>query len=240
MKKYIASLAIALIGTQAFATPVNLVVNGGFEQTTNGAGKFSTNAGNTTAVGWTSTGYNFIYAANSADTVGAGVGSGNVKLWGPGDGSANGLTNSPTGGNFFAADGAYEIGPLQQMINGLVAGQSYNLSFDWAGAQQYAFTGVTTEAWQVSLGNATQTTQILTDPSHGFTGWYSTTFTFVATGSNELLSFLALGTPAGEPPFSLLDNVSLTAAVPEPGTLWAMLIGGLALLFIAKRRRKLG
>nr|WP_229262497.1 PEPxxWA-CTERM sorting domain-containing protein [Duganella radicis] len=51
------------------------------------------------------------------------------------------------------------------------------------------------------------------------------------------MSFLAVGTPAGVPPFSLLDGVSLTAAVPEPET-WAMLGLGLGLIGFTARRRK--
>lgn len=50
------------------------------------------------------------------------------------------------------------------------------------------------------------------------------------------LSFLAVGTPAGVPPFSLLDGVSMVA-VPEPQT-WGMLGLGLGLVGFAARRRK--
>jgi len=52
-----------------------------------------------------------------------------------------------------------------------------------------------------------------------------------------VLSFLAVGTPAGVPPFSLLDGVSMTSAVPEPQT-WGMLGLGLGLVGFAARRRK--
>ena len=236
MKKLLTTLAIALVGlsgTSAQAT--NLVTNGNFEQTTNGNGQLGFN---TTVTGWTSNGYNFVYAPGTADTSGAVGVDGNVKLWGPGNGSANGLTTSPDGGNFLAADGAYEVGAIKQTINGLVAGQQYNVSFDWAGAQQSGFTGVTTEQWAVSLGNETLSTQILTDANHGFTGWLSDTLTFTATGSSEVLSFLANGTPNGEPPFSLLDGVSMTATVPEPGTIWEMMIGAVGLIAFALLRRR--
>ncbi|UAJ11857.1 PEPxxWA-CTERM sorting domain-containing protein [Polymorphobacter megasporae] len=62
-------------------------------------------------------------------------------------------------------------------------------------------------------------------------------FTFTATGTTEVLSFLALGTPEGKPPFSLLDGVSGT--VPEPAT-WAMMIGGLGLVGGAMRAGRRG
>ncbi|NUU01779.1 DUF642 domain-containing protein [Herbaspirillum robiniae] len=243
MKKLLGILAAALIGlpgAAAFATPTNLVTNGGFESLTNGAGKFNTTTGSlkgtTVATGWTSTGYNFLYTPGTADTTGAGAS--HLKLWGPNDGSNNGFTLSPTGGNFLASNGVYQAGPIQQIINGLVIGQSYLLSFDWAGIQQYNFNGATTEGWQVSLGAQTFTTAMISNVSHGFTGWRTQTFTFTATAATEVLSFLAKGTPpSGAPPMSLLDNVSLVA-VPEPGTLWVMAIGALALAAMTSRRRR--
>ncbi len=66
------------------------------------------------------------------------------------------------------------------------------------------------------------------------------TFNFTADNTSDVLSFLAVGTPNGEPPFSLLDGVSVQAA-PEPGTLLLML-GGLGLVGLgvvrSKRRSK--
>lgn len=227
--------ALALTSAAAFATTTNLVTNGGFETVTNGAGKFSTNNGTTVATGWTSTGYAFIFTPGSADTTGAGPS--HLKLWGPNDGSNNGLTTSPTGGNFLASDGVYQIGAIQQIINNLVIGQSYQLSFDWAGAQQYGYTGPTTEGWKVSLGSQTFNTPTISNVSHGFTGWRNQTFTFTATAASEVLSFLATGSPNGLPPFSLLDSVSLVA-VPEPGSIPMMAIGALALAGVVARRRR--
>src|SRR5271165_7137139 len=202
----------------------NLVVNGDFELTSNGPNfQFDRN---TTATGWTSTNagnnaYNFIFSPGAADTTGATGYYGNLKLWGPGTGSNNGLpATSPTGGNFVAADGAFDNGAISQTINGLTIGNSYTVDFWWAGAQQSGFTGATTEQWQVSLGNQTQSTPVLSNASHGFTGWKSQSFTYTATSSSEVLSFFAVGTPNGVPPFVLLDGVSLDAsAIPEPGTL---------------------
>ena len=98
---------------------------------------------------------------------------GNVKLWGPGDGSANGLpASSPDGGNYIAADGAYEVDAITQTITGLSPGSVAVVSFAWAGAQQSGYSGITTEQWIVGFGNdATQATVPVTDASHGFTGW---------------------------------------------------------------------
>ena len=60
---------------------------------------------------------------------------------------------------------------------------------------------------------------------------------FTATASSELLTFLAVGTPSGVPPFSLLDGVSMTSAAPEPA--YMGLIGiGLVLLGAVRRLQK--
>jgi hypothetical protein len=223
------SAVAALTSMTAQATTTNLVTNGGFETLTNGLGQIGYN---TVATGWTTTGYNFVFGGNTADTTGA-VGSyGVTKLWGN-----NGLTYSPLGGNFLAADGAYQVQAISQSITGLIVGQQYDLSFYWAGAQQSGYSGVTTENWKVSLGDQSYTTATVTDASHGFTGWVQETYSFTATATTEALSFLAAGTPNGEPPFSLLDGVSLTAHaanVPEPSS-WALIVTGLAMLCAAVR-----
>jgi hypothetical protein len=217
-------LALAFLTFGIAAQASNLVVNGGFESTTSGPGQLGFN---TNATGWTTTGYNFLFASGTADTTGSNGVYGNLQLWGPNNGSANGLpASSPDGGNFVAADGAFQVAPIQQTINGLTPGDQYTVSFWWAGAQQSGFTGATTEQWMVSLGAQTQSTAILSNLSHGFTGWQQQSFTYTATSASEVLSFLAVGTPAGVPPFSLLDGVTLNASTPEPGTL-ALLGSGL-------------
>jgi hypothetical protein len=82
-------------------------------------------------------------------------GGGTFSLWGPDStigASNNGLTTSPTGGNFVAADGSYIARPITQTLSGLQVGQLYKLTFYWAAAQQAGFDGVTNEGWQVCLG----------------------------------------------------------------------------------------
>jgi hypothetical protein len=238
-------LVLAFAGTGAQAT--NLITNGSFEQLTGGIGQIGYN-GSSLLTGWTNgtdgsgnLGYNFVYSSGSADTTGANGASGNVKLWGPGDGSNNGLpASSPDGGNYIAADGAYQVAPISQTLTGLTVNAQYAVSFYYAGAQQSGFTGPTTEAWNVSLGNQTLSTTTLNDSNHGFTGWQYTTLTFTATSTSEVLSFLAAGTPNGEPPFSLLDGVSMSqiTTVPEPASA-AMLLTGLMAIGVIVRRRQL-
>lgn len=198
----------------AVSAKADLVVNGGFENTSAGAGQMDVN---TTVTGWSTTnGYTFLFTPGSADTTGANGQYGNLKLWGPNDGSANGLpAASPAGGNYIAMDGDFQTSPVTQTINGLTGGQTYTVGFWWAGAQQEGFDGPTQDTLFVSLGAQTQQTGTVNLADKGFSGWMYQTLTFTATDSSEPLSFLASSSPA-VPPFVLLDGVSLNPT-PEPG-----------------------
>ena len=212
----------------------NLVTNGSFESTaTNASAQLGTNGQQVT--GWTSQGYNFVFLTGTADTTGATGVYGNLQLWGPGNGSANGLGSSPAGGNYIGMDGAFDQGPLQQTISGLQPGVATTVSFWFAGAQQHGYTGMTTEQFAVSLGNQTIDTDVVTDASHGFTGWEYETMTFTPTSASQVLSFLAIGTPGGEPPFSLLDGVSVSQT-PEPSALVLMGTGVVSMGGLLRRR----
>lgn len=250
----------------------NLVQNGDFSSLTSTwtpptgqttlYGQFGTRTGSTiTVANWTTSGYNFVYAPGTADAgtqangANAGApkqapgqyngpdGTGNTYMWGPNNGSANGLpATSPSGGNFIAADGDTTIrGAIQQTVGGLQLGKTYTLSFWWAAAQQQAFTGNTTEQWQVSLGSQNFNTRTINLPSKGFSGWEqaSFTFTYLGTTTSNTLSFLANGTPNGQPPFLLLDGVSLELT-PEFSN-WMIFAGfGVVctVLEVARRRQR--
>jgi hypothetical protein len=216
---------------------VDLVTNGGFESN-GGNGQIGFN---TSAADWSlplnNTGYDFLFAPGTADTTGSVGQFGGLTLYGPGNGVANGLpATSPAEGYFLGADADFQQAALSQTITGLVVAESYTVGFWWAGAQQTGFTGPTMEQWQVSLGSETQSTTLAMIPQAGFTGWMYQTFTFTATSTSEVLSFFADGSP-GEPPFALLDGITLTA-VPEPSTWAMMLIGFGGLGFAAYRRRR--
>jgi len=226
------------------ANATNLVVNGSFSSLAVPGLASQIGVNSQQVTGWTSApfafmvpGYNFVYTSGSADTTGA---SG-IKLWGPGDGAANGMpATSPDGGNYLALDGVFHPGALSQTINGLAVGHKYNVSFYWAGAQQFDFHGTTTEGFNVSLGSQTLSTGMVTNASHGFSGWQKTTLTFTATNSSEVLSFLATGTPIGVPPLSVLDGVSLDlqTPVPEPASLGLVLTGLAGVGRLISRRNK--
>lgn len=230
-----AAVSIAL----AQMARADLVTNGSFESTTSGNGQLGFN---TNATDWTTTGYNFIYAPGTADTVGANGIFGGVALWGPGNGAGNGLpATSPDGGNFVSADSNFEVGAISQTINGLTVGDTYTVSFDWASAQQSGFFGPTSDNWSVSLGSDTQTTATVGIVSQGFSGWMTQSFNYTATSSTEVLSFLAgTTTPQGAPPFALLDGVSVTQSTVPDTASTAALVGLCALAMgVATRRSRL-
>ena len=214
----LAVMAMAATALSAHATPIT-VINGNFSATTNGYGQLGYN---TNVTGWSGAGYNFVFNGAAGAASGAPGSYGNLQLWAPGNGTPNGFINSPDGGNFIGMDGAFQQVALTQTISGLTKGASVTVSFYFAGAQQKGFDGPTTEQFMVSLGNQNIYTEALSDPNHGFTGWKSESLTFTAAGPSEVLSFFAIGTPSGEPPFSLLDGVTVdqtVAPVPEPGSL---------------------
>jgi len=253
MQSKTALLAVSALAGLAFsasAQAAEFVQNGGFEsELLPISSEFGSRFPTEQVTNWFTNGYNFVFrpgpgvSGTTADTTGAvnevlPKTAPILKLWGPGDGSANGLTLSPAGGNFVAAEPQFHPGAISQVINGLVAGRTYDLSFWWAGAQQFGFTGATFEGWDVSLGAIHQLTGNIPNASHGFTGWRLANMTFKATGPTETLSFLATGGPrAAVPPFALLDGVSLTGGAPEPAT-WAMILVGFGGIGAMVRRRR--
>ncbi len=238
-KKAVAGLvALGLIlGMPKTVNAADLILNGGFEDLTSGTGQlgFNTNANH-----WTTSGYNFVFSATNADGPGVTSQYGNLQLWGPQNGAINGLTASPDGGNYVAGDGAFGVAPITQDFTNLTVGRIYQVGFYWGAAQQQSFDGPTTEQWQVSLGNESHTTEIINNGNHGFVGWRTAAFDYVATSTSETLSFLAIGTPTGKPPFVLLDGVTMNDVtdVPEPSALVAIVAGVLgAGVFVRRRAR---
>jgi len=222
---------LALAFSMGSAHAVQLVTNGNFTTLSNGVGQFDTN---TTATGWSANGgYNFVFS--SANQASQGI-YGGVSLWDAANGgnnSWNGLAAG--GGNFAALDGDFESRALTQTVNGLVAGKTYNLTFNYAFGQQKGFDGATIQSLAADIGSTAWSSANFNVANHGFTGWQSEDLRFKATSTSEVLSFLATGN-LPVPPFALVSNVSLTAAVPEMST-WAMMLAGFASLGFAGHRR---
>lgn len=237
--------AVAALSAGMAHAATNLVTNGNFDDTTNGNNKrLSASPTNetdrTTLSGWTSTsiegnggGYNFVLDANTAKTWDS-----VIWLRSEVDGVSNGYASSANGGNIFASDALYGPGTLAQTITGLKQDAYYQLTFDYALAQQVGFTGTNTNNfWHVMFGDQSANSSGLSITSGGFSGWQTATMTFQASGTSQVLSFLAQTTAPGAPPFLLLDGVNLTA-VPEPTT-WAMMLGGFGFIgFLARRRQR--
>ncbi len=237
---------ICLFGFSQPGKASNLVLNWSFESTTlSSPGGYFCQAGATcvsNVADWTSfcnrsscgngnTVLSLLFGGTNGSAFNGGIG-----LWGP-------IANSPDGGNFVADDGDATYGSsISQTIKGLIPSNTYTLSFYQAAAQQSGSSGPTTERWQVTLGSDTQLSTIMNNPSHGFQAWNQQTMTFTATSSSEVLTFLAVGTPSGVPPVSLLDGVSLLSTdAPEPGaicvTAWGLGLVGLCAIRMQRKRR---
>ena len=236
---------LAATAASALALPAtaNLVLNSGFETTTlTTKGKFTENNGTANVANWTG-GQNKLVYLDFPGTADQAVGVG-IIAYGPFP------ATSPAGGNFVMMDGDPDFsGPISQTIGGLTIGNSYTLTFYQAAGQEDGFTGATTERWSVTFGGSTQLSSQFSLPDPNGPGlptplgpWQAQTMTFVATATSQVLSFLAVGTPAGDPPLSFLDGIDLepvvVAAVPEPITAGLFGLGLLGLGIARKRSRR--
>jgi hypothetical protein len=239
-------LALSLFALSANATQTNLVQNGGFE-TSSGYGQLSgVDYTGVTVDGWTNNssttwwqhtptaGYNYLFNSSNVST-GVSGSEGNLSLFGP-------IAASSNGGNFLALDGYYKGASVSQTINGLTIGDTYTVSFSWGAAQQQWYSGDTTEQITATFGNSSKSTAVVNLPSQTFGGWKNESFTFTAGATSQLLSFLATGAPTGQPPFAVLDGISVVdnkdiiPGVPEPQE-WAMFLLGLSVLSRVARQK---
>jgi len=117
---------------------------------------------------------------------------------------------------------------MSQLVFGTHENQSYNLSF---ALQDRPGVDAASQGMQVLWDG-----EVVGTYGAGYSTW--TTQTLTVTGSMfgaDLLTFKAVG--RSDALGTLLDNVSLTSAVPEPET-YGMLLVGLGMIgFIARRRK---
>ncbi|MCV2354331.1 choice-of-anchor C family protein [Paucibacter sp. B2R-40] len=124
-----------------------------------------------------------------------------------------------------ASNGDYSLdlsgvgaGSLSQVIATFV-GQAYRVSFDLGGN---FFSGPSVKTGTVSAAGFSQNLSFdNSNSTKAAMGWVPTTFDFIATGGSTTLSFSS--TVDGSAGLAL-DNVRV-AAVPEPETLFLMLVG---------------
>ena len=203
-----AVVALFAAGT-ASASPVNLITNGEFEIMVPGYafsdGYQVVNSGSIAIMGWT-------------------VGGGSVDL----------IHNAYNAISGYSIDMLGTPGPgfLSQDFN-VVAGQTYNLSFDMARNPG----GPAGQGVAVSFGGAAGNFYSTAAASNTL---YSNTLSFTAASTGlATLSFASAaqaGTSYDNYSGAVIDNVSVMAAVPEPET-YAMLLAGLGLMGFMRRRK---
>jgi hypothetical protein len=225
---FVALALAATVATTANASPVLTSFDGATV-----SGQLGFNVTSAQSNGWTSAtnGYNFLYASPTVATTGATGQDGTVAM-------ASVPSNTfpdPSHSAFLALDSDFNLAggavglAVQTTVTGLTAGGLETISFWWADDQQSGpYVGPTTDQLQVNLGTVAATSQstvVITDPTTGgSTPWIKQSFTFTATSSSEVLSFVAIGGPTSpqEPAFALLDDVTISETIPpapEPNSL---------------------
>ena len=131
-------------------------------------------------------------------------------------------------GEYIDLDGSTgQAGTLWRVISVAMPSGTYTMTFELAGNARNGDPEVTT----VKLGDSTMTFT----PSSQYSQEYFT-ITGHATGGQLLVSF---SDDSHDNQGALLDNISISAVVPEPGNV-SLILAGLAALGVAARRRRQG
>ena len=229
-----AALAVAFAGT-AKADP-NLVTNGSFDA----PGAENVMSTNTNLPGWTIGACQAFCDGQGTFNWNLGTDYGVTGVYDSLDRHQtyfNGTPGlSPDGGNAVTSDATHDTAVFAQAINGLHVNDRYTLTFYQATMQQTGYFGAFTANWQVGINGAQQLSDTMTNPSGGYSNWMKETISFYASSTSTVLSFLAEASNGANPPFLLLDGVSLVD-VPEPASLGLMAIGFAGLVAARRRRR---
>lgn len=125
---------------------------------------------------------------------------------------------------------SFDAGVLSKTFN-LIAGTTYTASFELAGNQRGIFSpSYAFDTGTVSFGNQNLNYRVASSARFSL---YQLAFTPSASGSYSL-SFANAG---GDNVGALLDNVTVTSAVPEPES-YALVLVGLGVMGSIARRRK--
>ena len=216
----VAAAITALAATEAGAA--NLVNNGDFANiggvwvNNTGLGSDDIQAGGGAPPGWT------VVNAN--------------EFWFSSSNGYSGLTSSPGNGSIYAIDltgqsNSKPYGGLEQTIV-TTPGQNYVLTFDLGASN--AWNNATTG--QAALtASAAGSSQLFTLAPSSYDTWATETLDFTATSPSTTIEFLADSAYTSE--YTGLDNVTVTSAVPEPGT-WAVMLVGFGGLGAVMRRQR--
>jgi hypothetical protein len=185
------------------AAPVNLLLNGSFEDDAQGTGSWSIYSNLT---GWSG-------------------GASGIEL------RDNVAGTAQDGSNYVELDTRSNSWLSQSFAT--VANAAYTLSFYYSNRTN---TAVATNGISFGLGAGAVGAPTLAFNSSSDNQWHLVNYDFIATGASTTLTFAALGT--SDSYGSSLDNVKVTAAIPEPQTYALMLAGIGAVWFMTRRRNR--
>jgi len=213
----LAALTLASGGAQA------QILNASFETPVIAPGTITiVAAGQNTIANWTVVGTDVLLVQTTYAEPGNGVNGFNAQQ------GLNSVDLTGTG-NTGLANG------IQQVIN-TVIGQAYTLTF-WVGRATGNAPFYNSPATvDVSINGGPRTSYTNNGTAPGAVNWAARSHTFVATSTSTTVAFLN-GTPP-QTAFAGIDNISITAGVPEPGTITLAAVGLPFLAFAAWRRRR--
>jgi len=173
----------------------------------------------------------FTVTANNVDIVGGAL--------------AGSLCTGLESGNCLDTDGSpagMDVSGTIMSINiGLIAGDSYVLSFDINGSQRTYGLSSTTDVTLSGAGNANLVNTAITEP-YTFVAATPFTYNFTALSTGNVNLVFASQDPSGQNAGNLLDNITLTnttsAATPEPISM-LLFGGGLLAVGLIGRRKKI-